>query len=897
MTAGRSATTVDAGHPPRPPRCAIQWHSVSDFLIARAHWLMWRRELIWLEKTGEWKWTKVPLQLDRRNASSTDPKTWSDWESIQIAYDRDGEGDKFFDGIGFVLTVDLRLVGLDFDHCYDAATGNIDPTVAHFLRMLNSYSEITPGGDGFRVFAFGKLPPEGRKRGNFPQPGLACECYAEGRYLTVTGHRFGDATEIIENQAGIDEVHHLIFDEWLVKKREAAQGRVQGSGAAHLNLSDQQLLDLARNAANGAKFTMLYDGDWSAAGYASRSEADAALCNLLSFYTGPDHGRIDAIFRGSGLMREKWNRDDYRNGTITKALEGRSNFYSGAPPAGRDWDDIREGVHSGRNDGPLPSDDPPADDKTGSNEERPEVIIEAGKIPAMLDAAEAALLPHCERLRLFQSVDEIVQVIPLEKADVRGGLNRPAGAVQLIPMVPRKLQEIFDRRIKWMRWKKDKAKKKLFLGPADSFLAYAERYLSRRGEWRLPFLSGVIEAPTLRRDGSILQTPGYDHATALYLASSVKWDIPRKPTREDAVKALKVLRDPFAQFPWVDPVDEAVHLSAILTGLQRRQISFAPLIGYGAPAAGTGKSLLAESVGIIATGRKPTAFGIADDQTEFRKAIMSALREGHLIILLDNLADALDSPDLCRALTQSFYGDRLLGTNTTLRAPTNALWLATMNGFRVQGDMVRRALVCRIDAKREDPEKRDDFKIKDLPEYLLANRQELVTAVLTILRAFHIAGSPPQKDLEVFGGFEQWSREIRTPLIWLGLPDPCGSRKFVREGDSERDALGAVLAAWHDAIITDTLTVNEVIARTVKNEAKAEQERTAKLTALRDALLVVAAEYRDHDIIDPRRLGAWLADQGKTVDGLRFERAGKSHSAALWKVAVIAPVKLDEAGS
>src|SRR5216684_2128934 len=284
MTAGRSATTVDAGHPPRPPRCAIQWHSVSDFLIARAHWLMWRRELIWLEKTGEWKWTKVPLQLDRRNASSTDPKTWSDWESIQIAYDRDGEGDKFFDGIGFVLTVDLRLVGLDFDHCYDAATGNIDPTVAHFLRMLNSYCEITPGGDGFRVFAFGILPAEGRKRGNFPQPGLACECYSEGRYLTITGHRSGDATEIIENQAGIDKVHHAIFGEMLAKW-EAAKARVHsnGNGARPvLNLSDEQLIDKARNAANGAQFTLLYGGNWSGAGYASRSEADAALCNHLA---------------------------------------------------------------------------------------------------------------------------------------------------------------------------------------------------------------------------------------------------------------------------------------------------------------------------------------------------------------------------------------------------------------------------------------------------------------------------------------------------------------------------------------------------------------------------------------------------------------------------------------
>jgi hypothetical protein len=848
---------------------------IPELLITTPRWVNWRYALV------KGKYTKPPCQPDGSLADSTDPATWSPFEFVQTAYETNQ-----FDGVGIVLNRD-GLVGFDFDHVLDENGQIIDPEIAEMIARLDSYTETSPSGAGLRVFVLGALPPGGRKARNV-------ECYDTSRFLTVTGRRFPGTPPNIEcRQAEIDAVHARVFAERNAKHASPAQN---GNGkTVHIDLPDQELLDKARKAKNGAKFTLLYGGNWSGAGYASQSEADAALCNHLAFFTGPDASRIDRLFRGSGLMREKWNRDDYRNSTISKALEGRSSFHSDAPPAGDGWDDVREKIRLGGNDSPPPSDDPPADDKTGSNEDRPEVIIEAGKIPAMLDAAEAALLPHCERLRLFQSSSEIVQISALEKEDLSGGLNRAAGAVQLMPMVPRKLQEIFDRHIKWMRWKKDKVKKKSFLSPADSLLAYAERFLSRRGEWRLPFLSGVIEAPTLRRDGSILQIPGYDHATGLYLASSVKWGIPQNSTRDDAVKALEVLREPFADFPWVDPVDKVVHLSAILTGLQRRQMSFAPLIGYGAPAAGTGKSLLAESVGIIATGRKPTAFGIADDQTEFRKAIMSALREGHLIILLDNLADALDSPDLCRALTQSFYGDRLLGTHTTLRVPTNSLWLATMNGFRVQGDMVRRALVCRIDARREDPEKRDNFKIKDLPEFLLANRQALVTAALVILRAFHVAGSPRQKGLEVFGGFDQWSREIREPLVWLGLPDPCGSREFVREGDSDRDNLGAVLAAWRDALITDTLAVNEVIARTVKNEAKAEQERSAKLTALRDALLVVAADYRHHDIIDPRRLGAWLADQGKTVDGLRFERAGKSHGAILWKVAVIESAELDEA--
>jgi primase-polymerase (primpol)-like protein len=164
----------------------INWDAVPGFLIARPQWLLWRYE--WREQEG--KWSKPPLQLDHRMGSSTDANSWVDWETVQVTYDRDTEDDKFFDGIGFALTADLGLVGWDFDHCYDPATGKIDPIVARYLAILNSYTELTPGGDGFRVLVLGTLPPEGRKRPRFPTASMACECYVAGRYLTITGHRF-----------------------------------------------------------------------------------------------------------------------------------------------------------------------------------------------------------------------------------------------------------------------------------------------------------------------------------------------------------------------------------------------------------------------------------------------------------------------------------------------------------------------------------------------------------------------------------------------------------------------------------------------------------------------------------------------------------------------------------
>jgi putative DNA primase/helicase len=93
-------------------------------------------------------------------------------------------------------------------------------------------------------------------------------------------------------------------------------------------LDDQELIDRAMSARNGADFTRLWNGD--SQGYPSRSEADLALCNMLSFWTGRDAGRIDSLFRASGLMREKWERDDYRTRTIDAAISATTDVYTPA---------------------------------------------------------------------------------------------------------------------------------------------------------------------------------------------------------------------------------------------------------------------------------------------------------------------------------------------------------------------------------------------------------------------------------------------------------------------------------------------------------------------------------------------------------------------------------------
>lgn len=95
------------------------------------------------------------------------------------------------------------------------------------------------------------------------------------------------------------------------------------------HLTDAELLDKARNAANGAKFQRLWSGDLT--DYGSHSEADLALCCHLAFWTQNNAARIDAMFRRSGLYRAKWDQrrggSTYGERTIQRAIASTTATY------------------------------------------------------------------------------------------------------------------------------------------------------------------------------------------------------------------------------------------------------------------------------------------------------------------------------------------------------------------------------------------------------------------------------------------------------------------------------------------------------------------------------------------------------------------------------------------
>jgi primase-polymerase (primpol)-like protein len=275
----------------------VNRYAIPSDLRARHQWVVWRRE------QREGKETKVPYRAraPELKASSTDAHTWAPFEKAIAVLERGTA-----DGIGFVFAEDDPFFGVDLDRCRDE-TGELNPAAAAIVDELDSYAEASPSGRGVHVIARGRLEGGRCRRG-------PVELYDRGRYFTITGSRLaGVPHSPMPRQRELDALRARLFPPPVWPSRPP--------GPRAVPESDQALLSRVFAAKNGPDVERLFHGDTR--GYDSHSEADLALVSHLAFWTDGDPDRIDALFRASGLMREKWERVDYRARTIEKALLGR----------------------------------------------------------------------------------------------------------------------------------------------------------------------------------------------------------------------------------------------------------------------------------------------------------------------------------------------------------------------------------------------------------------------------------------------------------------------------------------------------------------------------------------------------------------------------------------------
>ncbi len=664
---------------------------------------------------------------------------------------------------------------------------------------------------------------------------------------------------IIENQAFIDYLIAKYFTPG--QKEKSTEGgeertpqpapRSTGNG-----MTDAELLDRAARARNGVIFRALFhDGDISA--YPSHSEADQALANIFAFWCGPDEGRIDALMRQSALLRSperlaKWDKIHahgltYGQNTIQKAIADAKSFY----------EPRRKEKRATATPSPVPGDD-----------KRPEILFRPGELSRVVKEAQQALMG-----RVYQRGGILVDVIRLPREAPYHGLRREEGQTLIRALSMDSLPLLAAQAARWTKF--DAKGKPVPINPPKEAL---QALLGAQGQWTLPPLSGIVNCPIMRPDGSILSAPGYDAATRLYadFKPGVFPPVEDAPDELAACDALGTLKDAIAEFPFVEEQDCSVALAALLTAVMRQSVQAAPLFAFSAPTPGTGKSTLCDLVSIIATGKSAPAMDYpAGDEVEFRKMTFAALLEGAPVILIDNVTSVVNSTTLNVALTQQSLKSRILGLSKNAEVPTLSLWLIDGNNLRLEGDVTRRTLFCNLDAGVERPAERR-FR-RDIYSWAKEHRPELVHAALTVLRAFHSAGRPGLDDMPAMQGFMPWSNMVRGALRWLGMTDPLKSQRLIETRDPEREALGAVLSAWWAHFGDKPVTVADLLKRSGDEHGTVSDTQAALYQAFSNVIYSGTG-------VNSRSIGKYLSKyQGRVVDGLRIVSAGSKMRAMIWK--------------
>jgi hypothetical protein len=307
----------------------------------------------------------------------------------------------------------------------------------------------------------------------------------------------------------------------------------------------------------------------------------------------------------------------------------------------------------------------------------------------------------------------------------------------------------------------------------------------------LRVLTSVTHTPLIRPDGSIMYTPGYDEQTrTLFLPEpGLKVPpVPTNPTKQDVQNSRDAVWELVKQFPFKTDDDLANFMGMMITPLLRTIVPPPyQMFAITAPMPGTGKTLLADVCRIVHGGVFRAE--MPENPAELRKQISSILdTTTGPVIHIDNVTGVLASPILAGLLTSGRWDDRRLGTPDQISVPNNRLWVVTGNNVTIGGDLPRRTLEIRMDSNEEYPWLRTDFTIKDLREVVTAMRGDLLCALLTMVRAWVVAGCPaPDKDRA--DSYANWHQVVRGVLAHAEVPGLFGAPGTVPEsvGSDETD--------------------------------------------------------------------------------------------------------------
>jgi hypothetical protein len=336
-------------------------------------------------------------------------------------------------------------------------------------------------------------------------------------------------------------------------------------------------------------------------------------------------------------------------------------------------------------------------------------------------------------------------------------------------------------------------------------------------------LDRVTEVPFVRADGTICQVAGYDVATRTFLADAVSTvSVPADPTEGEISQAVKLLTvewlgDLFDAMP--SDADRANALALILTPLIRGLVPLVPLAVVNGLQMGVGKNLFGDLVALLSTGRESEPLPWTGNEEETRKQITSVFRGGSTLAVFDE-AHTIEGAALARAITAVTYKDRKLGVSDMIEFPNTMTWVSLGNQVQVNGDMSRRVYVVRIAPKVANPQDRsaESFRHPEIREWTRDHRSELLSAALTLVRAWFAAGCPRDGAGALagrrLGSFEKWGGLVGGVLDVAGVPGFLGNlQQYRSESDFDRVYWTAHLRWLRSVFGAREFTTGDVIAK------------------------------------------------------------------------------------
>jgi hypothetical protein len=377
-------------------------------------------------------------------------------------------------------------------------------------------------------------------------------------------------------------------------------------------------------------------------------------------------------------------------------------------------------------------------------------------------------------------------------------------------------------------------------------------------------LTGVTHTPVMRADGSVLWTPGYDpDSRLLYLPDKgmTVAEVPDEPTVLDVKRAVELLLEPIAEFPFVAEHHRANWLGMAFTPLLRPMLPPPYQLGViEAPSPGSGKGYLAGMLRTLHGGALRSELPL--EAEELRKSITAILLDTTSpVITFDNVRGTIRSSVLEGLLTAAMWDDRYLGYSKEIHVPNDRLWTITGNNALIGGDLARRCLWVTIDPRMPHPESRV-FKLNPA-RWMAQHRGEYLAALLTVARGWVAAGAPrgvPGRSDD----YGDWYAALRGLLEWAGIEGTFGADPMGEAGEADRHrAESSDDLDWADFLVELERVFGEK-AFTVKQITERIGERLDGRPAIDPAVLPgdLAEKWgRAGTASFTRTLGHWLSNR------------------------------------